>query len=92
MRTADRYAYDEKNYIREVSLLDLCREIVRKWLIILIAAGLLINNRIGVIMEYPEKLAEQNAANKAEQMIEEAQDAQDSQDDQKSDKDSKKSE
>ncbi|MBQ5359736.1 MAG: hypothetical protein IIU47_01685, partial [Lachnospiraceae bacterium] len=38
MRTADRYAYDEKNYIREVSLLDLCREIVRKWLIILIAA------------------------------------------------------
>lgn len=38
MRTADRYAYDEKNYIREVSLLDLFREIVRKWLFILIAA------------------------------------------------------
>jgi capsular polysaccharide biosynthesis protein len=38
MSTADRYAYDEKNYIREVSLLDLCREIVKKWLIILIAA------------------------------------------------------
>lgn len=61
-------------------------------LIILIAAGLLIYNRIGVIMEYPEKLAEQNAAYKAEQMIDEAQDAQDSQDNQKSDKDSKKSE
>ena len=46
-------------------------------LIILIAAGLLIYNRIGVIMEYPDKLAAQNAANKAEQMIDEAQDAQD---------------
>ena len=61
-------------------------------LIILIAAGLLIYNRIGVIMEYPEKLAEQNAANKAEQMIDDAQDAQDVQDsDKKSDKDSEKS-
>lgn len=41
MRTEDRYVYDEKNYIREVSLLDLFREVRKKWIMILIAAAAL---------------------------------------------------
>ncbi len=41
MKTADRYAYDEKNYIREVSLMDLFREVRKKWIMILIAAAVL---------------------------------------------------
>ncbi|MBE6046454.1 MAG: hypothetical protein E7221_07105 [Clostridiales bacterium] len=41
-------------------------------LIILIAAGFLIYNRIGVIMDYPAKLAEQQAKTQAEQQIEES--------------------
>ena len=40
-------------------------------LIILIAAGFLICNRIDVIMDYPAKLAEQQAKAQAEQQIEE---------------------
>ncbi len=41
-------------------------------LIILIAAGFLIYNRIGVIMDYPAKIAEQQAKAQAEQQIEES--------------------
>ena len=40
--------------------------------VILIAAGFLIYNRIGVIMDYPAKLAEQQAKGQAEQQLEES--------------------
>lgn len=40
-------------------------------LIILIIAGFLIYNRIGVIMDYPAQLADQQAKAQAEQQLEE---------------------
>lgn len=47
-------------------------------LIILVIAGCLIYNRIGVIMDYPAKIAAENAAQQTEQQLDEEAPAEDS--------------